>query len=129
MKTTNIIVLVFAAVFLVALGINFAGSASIYTDFAYAKESGRQVHVVGKWVNRDQSIYDPTTDVFSFYLQDTLQQVQRVLYNDPKPMNFDQAEKVVIVGAYDQNKADFIADKIVMKCPSKYEETTLEAKK
>mgnify|MGYP002078728537 CR=1 FL=1 len=125
MKTSNIILLAVVAVFLVVLAINFSANASIYTDFAHAKESGRQVHIVGEWVNREQSSYDPSRDLFTFYLRDTLQRVERVHYYDPKPSNFEQAERVVVIGGYKNDQ--FIAEQIVMKCPSKYEETDITA--
>ncbi|MDX2250351.1 MAG: cytochrome c maturation protein CcmE [Bacteroidia bacterium] len=123
MKPSRIIILVILAVFVVALGINFSETASIYTDFATAEKSGKEVHIVGSWVNREQSEYDSEKDMFTFFMQDTLNQVAKVLYYDPKPINFEQAEKVVVIGAY-KNEA-FVADKIVMKCPSKYEPTDI----
>ncbi|MEM7367664.1 MAG: cytochrome c maturation protein CcmE [Bacteroidota bacterium] len=123
MKPAHIIAIVALAIFLVALGVNLSQNASIYTDFATAKASNNQVHIVGKWVQRDQASYDQSQDLFSFYMQDTLKRVEMVHYFDPKPINFEQAEKVVVVGGYKQDQ--FVADKIVMKCPSKYEPTDI----
>jgi cytochrome c-type biogenesis protein CcmE len=127
MKTTHIVVLVALAVFLVALGLNLSESVSIYTDFATAKaKTGKQVHIVGTWTQREQSDYDPSRDLFTFYMQDTLRQVELVHFYDPKPVNFEQAEKVVVVGGYDKQQK-FVAEKIVMKCPSKYETDDITA--
>lgn len=123
MKPAHIVIIVILAVFLVALGVNLSQNASIYTDFATAKASDSQVHIVGQWVQREQSSYDQNKDLFSFYMKDTLQRVELVHYYDPKPINFEQAEKVVVVGGYKQDQ--FVADKIVMKCPSKYEPTDI----
>jgi cytochrome c-type biogenesis protein CcmE len=125
MKTSHLIVLGLLAIFVVVLGINFSQSASIYTGFGEAKASNRQVHIVGRWINRDQANYNPQRDLFQFYLEDTLNQVELVHYYDPKPTNFEQAEKVVVIGGYEQDR--FVADKIVMKCPSKYEATDITA--
>lgn len=125
MKTTNIVILAAVAIFLVVLAINFTSNASLYTDFDYAKTSGKQVHIVGEWVNRDQSVYDPSQDLFTFHLKDTLQQVELVHYYEPKPSNFEQAERVVVIGGYENGT--FVANQIVMKCPSKYEETDITA--
>lgn len=128
MKRTQLIILIALAVFMVALGMNLlTESASIYTDFATAEKASKDVHIVGEWVQRDQAQYDPGRDLFSFYLKDTLQKVELIHYYDPKPMNFEQAEKVVIIGGYRDNTAAFVAEKIVMKCPSKYEETDITA--
>jgi len=125
MKTSHIIVLGFLAIFVVMLGINFSQSASVYTGFDQARATNKQVHIVGKWIKRDQASYDPQRDLFQFYLQDTLNNVELVHYYDPKPTNFEQAEKVVLIGGYEQER--FVADKIVMKCPSKYEATDITA--
>ena len=125
MKPGKIILLAVVAIFLVALGLNFSKNASIYTDFSTAKASEKQVHIVGEWVNRESAQYDAQRDLFTFYLQDTTQFTELVHYYDPKPNNFEQAEKVVIVGGYKNEQ--FIADKIVMKCPSKYEEEGIAA--
>lgn len=124
MKPIKIILLVALAIFMVALGLNFSESASIYTDFETAQKSGKEVHIVGKWVDREKAFYDADRDIFTFMMQDTLQRTEQVIYRDPKPINFEQAEKVVVIGAYNQENY-FVADKIVMKCPSKYEPTDI----
>ena len=68
---------------------------------------------------RDQAV--ETANSFQFFVKDSLNQVELVSYYDPKPSNFDQAEKVVLIGGYQQE--GFVADQIVTKCPSKYNET------
>lgn len=120
MKTSSIVILAAIAVFAVALGLNFAGNTSLYTDFSTARKSGDNVHIVGQWVDRDQATYDNSRDLFRFVLQDTTGAKSWVEYNDPQPQNFDHAERVVVIGQYKENA--FHADKIVMKCPSKYED-------
>ena len=57
-------------------------------------------------------------------MQDTLNRVELVRYYDPKPTNFEQAEKVVVIGGYEEGA--FVAEKIIMKCPSKYEEEEIK---
>lgn len=125
MKVNQIILLAAAAIFVVALGISFSSNASVYTDFATARKSDDKVHIVGEWVNRESSSYDPQHDLFTFYMQDTMNVVEQVRYYDPKPINFESAERVVIIGGYEQE--GFVADKIIMKCPSKYEDTDITA--
>ncbi|MEO0895412.1 MAG: cytochrome c maturation protein CcmE [Bacteroidota bacterium] len=127
MKTKQIIILVALAIFVVGIGLAFSGNSSVYTTFDQAKKLDKQVHIVGTWVNRDQSSYDVNQDLFQFYLQDTLNQVQRVKYYDPKPTNFETAEKVVVIGGYKNDS--FVADKIIMKCPSKFEATEIQPEK
>lgn len=125
MKPVTLVIIIAIAIFGSVLAVNFGKNASIYTDFATAQKANRQVHVVGSWVQRDQTNYNPSTDQFTFFMQDTLSNVARVIYHDPKPMNFESAEKVVVIGQYHDDT--FVADQIVMKCPSKYEETDVRA--
>lgn len=120
MKTRNIIGLVVLAGFMALLLVSFGGNVSEYTDFQEAQKRESDVHVVAKWVRRDEARYDASRDLFSFYLQDTMNNVQLVHYYDPMPVNFDKAQKVVVSGKY-QNGV-FVADKVLMKCPSKYKD-------
>ena len=50
---------------------------------------------------------------------------QEVIYHEPMPADFTKSEKVVVIGSYHNDM--FVADKILMKCPSKYQETTVSA--
>ncbi|MEM7659253.1 MAG: cytochrome c maturation protein CcmE [Bacteroidota bacterium] len=123
MKPFHIVIIVALAIFIAVVSIDLSTSASIYTDFATAKVAEKKVHIVGKWVQRD--MVEETPYQFSFYLQDTLQEVELVHYYKGKPSNFEQAEKIVVVGGYEEE--GFVADNIVMKCPSKYEPTDITA--
>lgn len=127
MKPTQIIIIVVAAIVLVALGVNLSSTASTYAGFDEAVGTGKKVHIVGQWVQRDQAEYDMERDLFKFYLKDEKEKEMLVYFHDPKPVNFEQAEKIVIVGSYAEDRAVFEADEIQMKCPSKYEETDVTA--
>lgn len=123
MKSINIGLLVgIAAAAMVGLALlATAGGivgASVYTTFTDAKTTGEDVHVVGSWVMREKSHYDANLDIFQFYMQDTTQQIALVKFHDPKPVNFETAERVVVQGKYEGDF--FTADRIFMKCPSKY---------
>ncbi len=119
MKPGKIIQLLVAALFTVFLAVSFSGNSSSYTTFPDARKSGNTVHIVGTWVNRETASYNPEEDVFSFSLQDTIGNISPVKYHDPKPNDFDKAEKIVVIGKYESPEV-FTADKIIMKCPSKY---------
>lgn len=110
------------------------GEASSYENFATAlemKQNGedKAIHVVGK-LKKDtlgevQGIevrQDKTS--FTFLLVDTEGTEQKVFYNQPVPADFQRSEQVVVIGSY-RDKEIFVADKILMKCPSKYQETTV----
>ncbi|MCS7161840.1 MAG: cytochrome c maturation protein CcmE [Bacteroidia bacterium] len=92
---------------------------TIYTDFRTAQTNPhRTYHVIAQWVQREASRYDPQEDAFWFWAQDSLGTIVRVRYPDPKPVNFEVAQKVVLIGHYADSL--FLAEKILMKCPSKY---------
>lgn len=135
MKLSHIFGIVVIAL---AIGIivTTAGDASTYTTFTkaalMAKDGNNEmVHVVGK-LKKDATGqieglgYHPEIDPnhFEFTLVDNDNRLQRVVYNSPKPADFDRSEQIVIVG----NMADdhFQANKILLKCPSKYQDGKLE---
>ncbi len=122
----GIIIIAVAVMIIVAT----AGDASTYVTFGEAKtlaEKGndQKIHVVGalkKDVQGNIVGLEPGSDKvsFSFILVDENQKEQKVYYNEPMPADFTKSEQVVIIGGY-QNDA-FVADKILLKCPSKYQE-------
>ncbi|MCS6904829.1 MAG: cytochrome c maturation protein CcmE [Bacteroidia bacterium] len=118
MKTLSIIGIIAIAILMAVLMVNFASEVSEYTNFEQARKMQKEVHVVAKWVMKEKAHYDPQKDIFEFYLQDSTNNIARVHYPDPMPANFEKAEKVVVCGRYEGNI--FKANKILMKCPSKY---------
>ncbi len=123
MNNRTLILIIATAIFMVMLMVNFASNTSIYTDFKTAKKSGEEVHIVAEWIKREQTHYDAQKDEFSFFLRDTLGNESFVIYPDPKPVNFEQADKIVVIGKFQSDT--FFANKILMKCPSKYEDKNL----
>lgn len=122
----GIIIIAIAVMIIVAT----AGDASTYVTFGEAKEmaekgSDQKIHVVGTLKKDEQGNVvgiDPGSDKvsFSFILVDENQREQKVYYNEPIPADFTKSEQVVIIGAYQSDV--FVADKILLKCPSKYQE-------
>ena len=114
--------------------ISTAGDASTYVGFREAKElatSGddKKIHVVGqltKDANGQITGIKESLDKlsFSFQLIDNEGLTQEVFFNEPVPADFLKSEQVVVIGAFYNDK--FLASKILMKCPSKYEEETIE---
>jgi cytochrome c-type biogenesis protein CcmE len=124
MKTVNIGLLVgIAVVAMVGMSVfafwGSAANATQFSSFTQAKASGERVHIAGTWVMQDRAHYNNAEDLFSFYMRDTTGQVSHVLFYDPMPANFKSAERILIEGAYEGD--DFVADRILMKCPSKYD--------
>jgi cytochrome c-type biogenesis protein CcmE len=129
MKKSHILGIVVIAV---AVGIimSTAGDASSYVTFSQAKDmatSGNEskIHVVGTLKKADDgSILGiaPSENKlsFSFVMVDSDLEEQTVYFPEPMPVDFLRSEQVVVIGAYHDEL--FVADKILLKCPSKYQE-------
>ncbi len=121
MKLRPIIGLVFLIGFTFFLLKSFGGQIGAYMDFEQAKNSNDAVvHVVGQWVEEDGLQYNPDDNILRFQMRDEIGNVCEVRYMNPKPANFEEAEKLVIEGTTQGDV--FVADKILTKCPSKYNE-------
>lgn len=129
MKKTHIIGVLVIAVAVIVL-ISTAGDASAYVSFGDAKEmydagNKNKIHVVGT-LKKNQSGQvvgiqsSPDMLSFKFTMVDENGVEQEVFHPNPMPTDFLRSEQVVVVGAYQSN--NFVADKILLKCPSKYQE-------
>ncbi len=129
MKKSHILILVVIAA-AIAIIVSTAGDASTYVTFDEAQAmwtSGnkKEIHVVGE-LKKDSNghiigIEEGADKVsFSFVMVDDKGREQKVVYNQPMPADFTRSEKVVVIGSYDDN--NFMASKILLKCPSKYQE-------
>ena len=136
MKKAHILAIAIIAI-AAAIILSTTADASVYVGFGEARQraaegNATKVHVVGKLPRDAQQKpvglqYDPMIDpnYFAFTLIDTNKVAQRVVYNNPKPQDFDKSEQVVITGCM---KGDiFMADNILLKCPSKYVKKDLNA--
>ena len=124
------IVIIAAAIMMI---ISTAGDASSYVSFNEAQKLADQgsdnlIHVVGT-LKKDQGGHivglAPAQNKlsFSFIMVDENGFEQKVFYNEPMPADFTKSEQVVVIGSYKDET--FVADKILMKCPSKYQEETV----
>jgi cytochrome c-type biogenesis protein CcmE len=118
--------LIAIAVIVGALGFGayaFKGSMVAYVPFAQAVQAagtGATVQVMGGLVPGKTS-FDTTTKSLDFVLAEkgTGQELP-VVFKSPKPDNFDRAVQVTAIGRYDSSKQVFVADNLLVKCPSKY---------
>jgi cytochrome c-type biogenesis protein CcmE len=132
MKKGHILVIIVMAIVVVII-VSSLGGASSYVTFDQARmmaENGniKKVHVIGELKKDEQGrvvgIQENSDKLsFTFLMIDDNQKEQLVYYNEPIPADFYRSEQVVIVGSYRQNV--FVADKILLKCPSKYQESEL----
>ena len=127
MKKSAIIGLITIALcvcFLVSLN----ADTSNYSSFTEASKESREFHVMGFWEKSKGMYYDAQKDAnhFSFFMKDAKGDVKKVVYSGTKPQDFEKSEKLVLIGRMD--KETFYAPKILMKCPSKYNNNLVEVK-
>ncbi|HKG06944.1 MAG TPA: cytochrome c maturation protein CcmE [Pedobacter sp.] len=128
MKKSAIIGLITIAIcvcFLVSLN----ADTSSYSSFTEAAKDAREFHVMGYWEKTKGTYYDAQKDAnhFAFYMKDQNGSVNKVVYNGTKPQDFERSEKLVLIG--EMKEGTFYASKILMKCPSKYNNDLVEVKK
>jgi len=96
----------------------FDKSLTPYVSFADARRDGGYVQVNGKLA--DQNITtDGNRGTVVFHLKDSKGEVMEVLYHGVKPANFEMATNIVALGSYRDGRFD--SDKLLVKCPSKYQ--------
>ena len=107
------------AVFGTMAFLNFNKTVAPYVPFAEAKAADRAVQVAG-FPDHQAARFDPNRKVFQFTMSDEDGEVMPVVFTGVKPGNFDEAEKVVVIGKYQEGV--FHANQILVKCPSKYDD-------
>jgi len=108
-----------------ALGLTtFTKSMTPYVSFEEAHKAGRTVQVMGA-LEKGSSRYDTTNQTLHFTLVDQTTKARLpVIYSDVKPANFEEAVSIVAIG---QTQAGtFHAEKLLVKCPSKYQGEEVE---
>ena len=99
----------------------FTESLTPYVPYATALKAERTVQVAGG-LEQGSSDYDDTDGFLRFTLvEDETNQTLRVRYEGVKPANFEDAVSIVAIGKYDAEISEFAADKLLVKCPSKYQ--------
>ena len=99
-------------------------SISTYTDFDKAAKL-KTAHVPGTWEPEMEYGFSRETMQFSFHMKDESGKVKKVVYSRPKPNNFEQADRLVVIGELRNDV--FYADEMLMKCPSKYNATDVDS--
>jgi cytochrome c-type biogenesis protein CcmE len=108
-----------------ALGLStFTKSMTPYVSFDEAKSSRRTVQVMGA-LEKGTSRYDIEAKTLHFTLVDPqTKNALPVAYRDVKPANFEDAVSIVAIGRY--HDGTFQAEKLLVKCPSKYQGEEVE---
>ncbi len=122
MKKIHIILLVLTAAAIAVL-MSFLQTTTTYDTVAIAKSKpGIYVHLMARWDKSEPMEYDAikNPNFLSFTAVDSVGDKVNVVYNNPKPENFELSERLVMKGKYEDGR--FVCQSIQTKCPSKYKD-------
>jgi cytochrome c-type biogenesis protein CcmE len=104
----------------IVIFITASKDVSTYATFQLAESTGDRVKIVGQLDLSKDIVFKPELDPnkTTFYLKDENGDVKQVILTQPKPQDFEMSEQVVLTGEMSEGR--FVADEILMKCPSKY---------
>jgi cytochrome c-type biogenesis protein CcmE len=114
------------AVAFLALGVTaFQKTLTPYLDFEEARGSKGVVQVMGA-LDKTSDRYDTASQELSFDLLDDRGRSMPVVYRGIRPGNFKDAISIVAIGRYRNGRIE--AEKLLVKCPSKYQGAEVEEK-
>ncbi|MBQ7515344.1 MAG: cytochrome c maturation protein CcmE [Schwartzia sp.] len=118
MRNKTYLLIGLVVLFIAYAGWTFADTLTPYVDIQAAKVSEKTVQVKGLL---DKAAPPPVQegDYFVFPLTDEQGGKMTVRYKGVKPDQFDEAYHIVAVGNF--RDGAFFADRLLIKCPSKYE--------
>ena len=107
---------------------SFKSSLSQYVDFEQAMRSTAGIQVAGA-LEQGSSDYDTVEGALRFTIvEPETGKTLRVRYHGVKPGNFEDAVSVVAVGRWDASKQEIAAERLLVKCPSKYQGAEVDNK-
>jgi cytochrome c-type biogenesis protein CcmE len=120
-RNKRIIIFIIAVILLVIAILSISDDIfSPYVTIKYAKENpAKYVQLIGKRPKDSKVSHTPSG--FSFTLTDEHAEELEIFHRGVKPQNFEHAQQIVILGKYSLEKKLFEADKVLTKCPSKYQ--------
>ena len=108
----------------VVLGLTaFQKTLTPYLTFDEARKARGVVQVMGS-LDKTSDRYDTGTQELSFDLLDEQGRRMPIAYRGIKPANFKDAISIVAIGRYREGRID--AEKLLVKCPSKYQGAEVE---
>lgn len=101
----------------------FQKTLTPYLTFDEARKARGLVQVMGG-LDKQSDRYDTAKQELSFELLDENGRRMPVVYRGIKPGNFRDAISIVAIGRYRDGRID--AEKLLVKCPSKYQGAEVE---
>jgi cytochrome c-type biogenesis protein CcmE len=100
---------------------SFKDSMTPYVSYERARESNRVVQVAGALEKGSYSYVEAKESLYFTLKDPKTNENLRVRYKGVKPGNFEDAISIVAIGHYDEQAKEFEAQKLLVKCPSKYQ--------
>jgi len=97
------------------------------SSFVKVMQSGKTVKATGTWLKERSYEFDKENKVLSFYIKDESGNIMKVVYHGVMPNNFESSTSIVVTGKY--SNGVFHATDILTKCPSKYQEQSVQKAK
>ncbi|HEX4955874.1 MAG TPA: cytochrome c maturation protein CcmE [Thermoanaerobaculia bacterium] len=127
-RTTYILGALLLCLFAAFAYASFRATVYQYVPFEKAVASGRTVQVAGG-LEKGTSSYDDKEQALRFVIkEESSGKTMTVRYHGVKPGNFEDAVSIVAVGRYEPARTEFAAEKLLVKCPSKYQGAEVEEK-
>ncbi len=101
----------------------FQKTLTPYLSFDEAKKARGVVQVMGA-LDKESDRYDATSEQLAFELVDPNGRRMPVVYRGVRPGNFKDAISIVAIGRYREGHIE--AEKLLVKCPSKYQGAEVE---
>ncbi|HWR05266.1 cytochrome c maturation protein CcmE [Sporomusa sp.] len=118
MKKYRLICLAVIAGFIAYSVFVFQSSVTPYVTFSQAKSAKSAVQVKGTLAAPRITLTEGGRST-QFMLRDDAGEEVSVVYRGAKPEGLDEATGIVAIGKY--SNGQFLADKLLVKCPSKYQ--------
>jgi len=111
---------------IVGVSVAFIANASPYVTVSEARKTrATNVHLKGA-LEKNSIQTDLAAKTIQFKIKDAAGELMTVVYSGPPPQDINQATEIVAIGSMKGN--EFHSEKLLIKCPSKYEgENTAKA--
>lgn len=120
------VMIALAIVYLIFTGIQSTAAYFLTIDELYAKGEALENHTVRVAGKVDESSIDFNNRdlIINFEITSETGERMHVVFNGPKPDQMREGADAILEGKYDGQT--FTADSLLLKCPSRYEEGTIE---
>lgn len=118
------VIILIAVVFLVAQSISSTGAYYMTVADLNSKSDklmGQKIRVSGAIVQESED-WNPTELMLNFHMTDETGEEVLVSFHGSRPSNFSRATEAIVEGEMTPH-GTFAADNLLLKCPSRYEES------